>query len=149
MIRIEGADKLAVVARALRQLGDKDLRAGLYRGLNRATKKPKEDAKAEALARLPRRGGLNRRVAGSRLSTKRRAGRNPGVSIVASSSDSIRRIDRGTVRHPVYGNPEVWVAQPVEPGWFTDPMEDGADEARREVVQVLDGLAREIAKRVR
>lgn len=138
-LSIEGADGLARVAKALRQVGDKELQRELYAGLNRATKPLKESARESAEATLPRAGGLGKRVAKSRMATRRRAsGANPGVRIT-SKSDS--RIDRGVLRHPVFGNRDVWVAQQVPSGWFTKPMEAGADVVRRELVQVINDVA--------
>lgn len=147
-LEVEGADKLRVVSRALKDLGDKDLSRGVFRGLNRATIPLREDARRSAATVLPQRGGLAERVARSRMTTRRRAGRNPGISIQAKGMPQLRSMDRGMVRHPVYGRAP-WVTQRITPGWFTEPMQAGAPEVRRELLQVLDDAARELARRVR
>lgn len=141
-IEVDGAAQLAKVRRELRRIGDKSNMRRLYRGLNRATKPMRAEAKTEALRRLPRRGGLAARVARAPLRTSTRAG---GVSITGSSKSQLRNIDEGRVRHPVYGNRSVWIEQPVRKHFFTDPMEAGAPKARRELVTELDRLGREIA----
>lgn len=143
-----GPDRLRRFGRNLREQGEKTLRREVYRGINRATKPMRANAKAAARARLPHRGGLAERVARSRLTTRTRlVGRNPSVRIIATSPDNVRRIDRGTVRHPVFGHTDRWVTQPVNPGWFTDPMEAGAVRARREVEQALRDVARQLGQR--
>jgi hypothetical protein len=43
------------------------------------------------------------------------------------------RTDRGALRHPVFGNGEVWVNQPITPGWWTKPVEEHKDDIVREV----------------
>ncbi len=146
--KVDTPDKLDLVARVLRDLGDKDLSRELFRGLNRATTKLKADAKDEAGRRLPQRGGLAQRVAGARLSTRRKGGRNPGVAIVAKGMDQLAAMDAGQVKHPVYGNRDVWVSQQVTGGWFSDPMAAGKDDVARDVEEVLDDLAAKIARRL-
>jgi hypothetical protein len=148
-IEIQGAEKLSAVARELKRVGAKDLSKELYSALNRATKTMRAEAKKSADENLPKTGGLNKRVAKARLSTRRRAGRNPGVRIVAKGLDQLDLIDKGKVRHPVYGHRDRWVMQPIPEaeGWFTKPMEDGADDARKEILEALDSVAKKLAHR--
>lgn len=145
---VRGAEKLAKVAKDLKRLGDKDLSKELYAGLNRATKPMRANAKKSAQDNLPRAGGLNKRVARARFSTRRKTGRNPGVQIVAKGMDQLELMNRGFVRHPVYGNRGRWVNQPIPDAedWFTKPMEDGKPEAQREIVKALDNVAKKIPR---
>lgn len=147
-LRIEGAEQLERVARELKDLGDKDLRKELFRGFNRATKPLKAAVRASAEVRLPKRGGLNRFVASSRLSTRTRAtGKNVGVRIVAAKGDSdVEAIDRGRLRHPVFGNRKVWVTQQVTPGWFTAPLVAGERIVQYELLKVLDDVERGLSR---
>jgi hypothetical protein len=143
-VTVRGAEELALVAARLRQVGDRDLRKELLSGLNRATKPLKEDVKQSALRTLPQRGGYARQVAAGKIATKNRmTGRNPGVRVVSQLG---RGADRGQLRHPVFGNKQVWVVQPVTPGWFTKPLETGADKVRGEVLDVLEQVARKLAQ---
>lgn len=149
-LEIRGADKFAKVAQELKKVGAKDLQKELYSALNRATKSMRAEAKKSAAQNLPKAGGLNKRVARARLSTRRRMrGRDPGVKIVATGMDQLALMDRGQVRHPVYGNRKRWVNQPIPDaeGWFTKPMEDGAQDARDEILKALDGVAKKLAHR--
>jgi hypothetical protein len=149
-LEIRGADKLGKLAKALKQAGDKDLQKELYAGLNRATKPLRSDAKRSADENLPRRGGLNKRVARARMSTRRRGGKNPGIKIVAKGMPQLGRIDRlGKVKHPVHGHRDRWVDQkiPEAQGWFTDPMQAGAPPVRKELVRTLDAIARKLARK--
>lgn len=46
----------------------------------------------------------------------------------------IRATNRGTVRHPVYGNRDVWVSQKfTPPGWFNRAIRDHGPEAVRKI----------------
>lgn len=140
-ITVQGAEDLARVAKALRQVGDKELKRELSAGLSRATGPLIGGARRSAEAVLPRRGGLGKRVARGRVTTRRRTvGGDPDVRIEAFTG---RGADAGVVRHPVFqqpGRPVVQVSQRVTPGWFTRPMEAGADEVARELVKVIDGI---------
>lgn len=146
---VRGAEKFERVAKALRQAGDKELRKELYAGINRATKPLRANARKSAEKNLPKAGGLNKRVARARMSTRRVTGKNPGVKIVAKGMDQLGLMDRGMVRHPVYGNRKKWVNQPIPDaeGWFTQPMEDGKPQAQREIVHSLDDVAKKLAKK--
>lgn len=148
-VSVTGADKFAAVAKALKQVGDKELQKELYSSINRATKPMRAEAKKSAEQNLPRSGGLNKRVARARMSTRRRAGRNPGVKIVATGMSQLGLIDRGRVRHPVFGHRDRMVNQsiPQARDWFTKPMEDGAKDVRREIVKTLDDIAKKLARR--
>lgn len=142
---VRGLEQFQKLSKDLRSAGDKDLRRELYRGLNRATKPLKEDAKANARAVLPSRGGLADRVARARLSTRAKAGKNPSVRIEAKDAKGrkvdLARLDQGTLRHLVYGR-KPWVQQSVQPGWFTEPMERGVTHVRKEVLAAIEAVAR-------
>ena len=144
-VRIEGAEKLAAVARQLRQTGDKELRKQMYRGLRSAAKPMIADTREHARRTLPKEGGLNERVARSKFRVSvRAAGRDPAVRITATGLD--KRLDtQGRIRHPVYGNRDVWVEQKVPAHWFEIPMRAGSGKVRHELVQVVDDIAKKLS----
>lgn len=143
----DGAAQLRRLGEDLNRVGDGDLKRELLRGLNRATKPLKEAARVSAASTLPRRGGLGAWVASAKVTGANRvAGRNVGVRISGKSKGhDLESIDRGLVRHPVFGRPQSWVAQRVRPGWWSQPMVEGGDEVRREVLNVLDDVTRRLA----
>lgn len=155
-LRVEGAEKLGILGRSLRRAGNVELRKELYRGLNRAVKPLREVAKRTPLDRpgLPSRGGLSDTVASSLRSRgvrvrRRLGGRNPGISLSGVwSGHDIRALNRGRLRHPVFGNRGVWVTQTIASGFWDKPLEREAPKTRKEVVRVLDELAQQIARSV-
>lgn len=146
-VSAEGAEAFDKVAYALRTMGARDLSRELSRGLNEVTEPLKEDARERAREVLPRRGGLAERVANAKLTTRRRGGRNPGVRIAAKGMTQLEPMDRGWVRHPVFGT-DAWVTQQITPGWFSDPMAAGKDDAARELMEVLNRVAIKLAARL-
>lgn len=147
---VHAADKLGLVAATLRDLQDKGLTRELTKALNKATEELRRDALENAGEVLPQRGGLAERVESTaKLSTRRRSGRNPGIRIMAKGMPGLEQMDRrGRLRHPVWGNRNVWVTQEIKPGWFTEPMQDGKPEVAYRIEQALDELAVELARRL-
>lgn len=136
------AESLASLAKVL-AAANADLERELAKGGARTAKAVTVAAKDSARSTLPRRGGLGRRIAGSKFTTRRQP---RGVQVIATSADSLRLIDRkGIIRHPVFGNREVWVSQPVPAHWFTRPTEAvGKNVGHRELVRATDNVARKI-----
>ncbi len=144
-VRVEGAAQVQAVRRELRRLGDKDAMRQFYAALNRATKPMRAAAQQQALVQLPRRGGLAARVAKEKLRTSTARG---GVSILGPKNRQLRLIDAGFVRHPVFGNREVWRTQPIPAGYFTKPMKEGAPVARKELLDEMEKVAADVARRI-
>lgn len=144
-VRITGAEEFARLSVRLKA-ADKEINREFSSALTRATKPVKADAKKSALAILPKSGGLAARVASSRLSVRRSTGgKSIGIRITAGSGkQQLDRIDKGVVKHPVFGNRKAWVSQSVAPGWFTRPMLNSATHVRREMSKAMDDVARKL-----
>lgn len=152
-LRVEGADKFGILAKALRQVGDKDLRTELYRGINRAVKPLTESVKVETKNYLPRRYAFE--LAKSlKVRARRRAGRDPAIYLVGRAKTprgkerDLASLNRGRLRHPLYGNRRYWFDQEVSPNWWDDPLLEGADQVREEIVGVLDEVVQKVAKKL-
>src|SRR5882757_3447026 len=130
-MKVTGADRLARLGAALKDAGDKDMRRELFKAMQRAAKPMKAAARTAAREHLPRRGGLGERVAGSKFSAKTSAsGKNPGLRIIGAGDLDLPALDRGRVRHPVFGNRHNWVNQQIPVGWFTNAMNEKAPAVR-------------------
>lgn len=136
-------------ARALNEAGDRQLKLAFGRGL-RAAAKPLGDQMVQGLAaKMPRRGGLSARVAGSKVSIRAStAGSNPRVtlSLADAQKDQLGGMDAGTVRHPVYGR-RAWVAQRVPSGGAREAFDRGAPVVREQVVRELNAALRNAARK--
>lgn len=144
---IDGADQFLKLSKALKEAGHANLRKELNKGMRDASKPLIKAARAEALRRLPSRGGLAARIAKAPQRVQTRTGADPGVRIVVGANGlAARTADSGTVRHPVFGNKTVWVVQPVRSGWFSDPMEAGAPVVRRNLEDALEQMAAKVVR---
>jgi hypothetical protein len=117
----------------------------------RLAAKPMVDAaKESARENLPHSGGLNTYVAdGAKIAARNRVSvaRSVGVRIVATEGGvNLTRMDKGVVRHPVYGNRSVWVNQDIASGWFTKPLNERAPVAQAEIVMAMNIIGRRIEK---
>lgn len=149
MIEVKGADQLAAVAKALKAAGDKDLQREMYRGINNAVKPIKAAIRESEKENLPRRGGLAASVGKGKLLTRRRSSsRTSGVRIVAKSKHSLYHLNQGIVRHPTRQR-GVYTIQRIRPGFWTEPTEENAEEARREVEKVLNDIMAKLERAAR
>lgn len=141
-----GAESLAELGAKLKKLERGDLRRELLKSIRTAAKPLAEAARTSALGTLPKEGGLNERVASSKITSRTSLStRSARVRLVSSMGRRrLRDIDRGRLRHPVFGNRDVWVTQQVTPGWWTKPMEDGAPAVRKAIVRTVDDIGRRL-----
>lgn len=147
-VRVKGADELNRLARNLKG-ADKAVRRELYAGLQRATKPMRANAKRAAATRLPQRGGLAAEVARSRFSARiKTANRNTRLRIEVSSRKGadldLRALDRGRIRHPVFGRRGAWVTQEITPEIISGSLANDAPIAQREALAALDRVARQM-----
>lgn len=109
-----------------------------------------EAAKASARENLPKAGGLNTYIADdAKIAVRNRvsSARSVGVRIVATEGGvNLTRMDKGAVRHPVYGNRKVWVEQSIADGWFTKPLNKLAPVAQAEITMALNIIGRRLEK---
>lgn len=147
-LQIEGAERFQQLATALRKVGDRELKRELMAGLQRGTKSTRARIKASLGSTLPSRGGLADVMARSRISTRSRAGgRNPGVRIEAKAPHDLRGMDKGRLRHPVFGNKSAWKSQRIESGVFSDPIREDLPQIRDELYRAMVRVAEQFLNR--
>lgn len=166
-IQVRGAEKLRLMADALRKADREDLRRGLDRAIRRAAKPTVADIRDSAAnistrgvarpgAKHPFRGpstpkGLRRKIAAAVTADVSTAGENARVSFRVRTSRLApgiqvmpRKFDEGgTFRHPVMGNRDVWVDQTGDP-WFWPPIRDHLGTFRAEIDVALDDVRTKI-----
>lgn len=154
---VTGLDDLANLAKALRDAGEggKGLRKEFYAGLNRATKPIRADLNAAVPPTFPEGGGLAALMAKrARFSASTKTGQQTtGVRLVARGKG--RRTlqtasQRGTIRHPVFGNRGAWVTQSagVDAGKPQEAFDKDRDVAKREVLQAIADVRNKIYRSV-
>lgn len=151
----QAPQEFADLARKLKQAEERGLRRELYKGLNRAAKPMQAEARRRFATDLPQRGGLAKRAARARMSVQQRRDRNGDAQIrirarAGAQQVDLRAIDRGFIRHLVFGRPDSWVQQIIVPDrTWTDAMIAKAPEARKEIEAALDTVAAELNRKGR
>lgn len=148
---VRGADDFYRLSKALKHAGRTQLRKDLNKSLRTSAKPLISKTRQEALRRLPQRGGLAAQVAREPQRIQVRTGSTTaGVRIVVGKNrGGAQQANRGVVRHPVFGNREVFVEQRVTPGWFDDPIKQSAPEIRRDLERALESAADKIVRDAR
>lgn len=142
---LEGADQLAELGRRFKVAGNGDLRKELLAGIRTAVKRMIPAVQQGAEDRLPRAGGLAASVAGQKFMARTSLASGK-VSLTGSGMKSLTDIDKGKVRHPVFGNRSVWKQQSVTPGFFSGPIESHLPEVRAEVEHVVASVVKKLEK---
>lgn len=147
-VKIDGAEKLARVAGAVQNTAP-ELRKDLLRGLRAAAKPAVKEIKAEARSTLPQRGGLAEWIAKSTIGLRTRtSGKSAGLRIEGrKSGHDLDALDRGRLRHPLFGNRRHWFQQDIKPGFFTNPIINHTDRMTLEVLRTLDEFMAEVDRR--
>jgi hypothetical protein len=148
-VEIRGADDVDRLMRRLKVHGDGvAIRKELMRGLNSVTKGVRADMRASIGPSLPSRGGLAALVMAKASITSQAAyGKNAGVRLRARHrSYDMKRMNEGRLRHPVFGNREVWVEQTagINPGFLDEAFIKQRPEVTRAIQRVMDDIARKV-----
>jgi len=146
---VRGADDIDRLVRAIRSSADaKSLRRELYAGLNRASKGVRGQMIEVIPAALPRRGGLAAEFqATTTARTTAKSGKWAGVSIkFRSKGHDVRTLTGKRLRHPVFGNRNVWVTQTkgVDPTVFVGKFDEQEPEVLKAVLDVMNEVARKV-----
>jgi hypothetical protein len=120
MIRVEGGTQLREVSLRLRAAGEVGLKREMYAAIRVATQPAKDAVRASALATMPKSGGANQVIAGKKIISSTLIGpRTAGVRLKMRHQSLL---NSGQLRHPVFGDREVWRNTPVPPGFWTRPL---------------------------
>lgn len=145
-----GPEQLRAIAAHCKELGDRGL-LNRTRATLRVQAAPLiAAAKAEAVQRLPKRGGLNEQVASQRWTVQALAGaRTAGVRLRTKAPDTLQT-DDGFVRHPVFGRrgKGSWRTQaiPQAKGWASDTVDEHGPVLAVAISRTLDIAAAEVAR---
>lgn len=143
-----GSARLTAIGQALKEYGEGGMRRELIGGMRLGAMPLVDAVHNAALTQLPKAGGLNRQVAGQRVTVSVSLARAAGVRLKTTAPDT-QMTDSGFVRHPSIGYMGYdrsywqWVTQeiPEAKGWWTNTLERKSVE----VTPFLDAVLRKIA----
>ncbi len=152
---VTGKD-LSTISRELRKMNDKELTKRFRKELRKAAA-PLVPAVRASIRRIPSSrpyspAGLRGQMSRATSLQVKTTGKQASVIIrvdgrkMPAHAKAVQAYMEGTKspwRHPVFGNREVWVAQPAQP-YFYKVMAAGGPRARLAVTRVLDGVSKDI-----
>jgi len=140
-----GAAELEAIGRRFKAMSGTPFRKELLRGIRETNKSTIAEVRANARATLPARGGLAALVAASKIGTRTRlSGASAEVQIKGTGKLNISDLNRGRLRHPVFGDRSTWVEQTVPGGWFDNPINQEPPRIRSGIGGALADVARKI-----
>lgn len=143
-IRATGAAELRLIALACKREATgrlilNDMKKEIRRG---AIKRVRTEVRAEAVAKYPKRGGLNIWVAKAPVRVAVLTGANSaGVKVrVGRKGHDFKSLDaQGIARHPLFGNRGHWYGNAVAPGVISEAIsEEGRDVVERAVLTAAE-----------
>lgn len=149
---IKGRAELREVITKLEVTAPAQLEKDLLAGTRDAVKGIKPDVQASALAKLPKRHGYAVLVSRAIKVSSRVTGGKKILAVVSVTASGKREnrdlplLDRGILRHPLFGNRRHWYAQRIMPGLVNDPIDRARDRVVENAQQAADAYADSIVR---
>lgn len=139
MAVVAGTAQLRELGARLKAAGAVEIRLELIQALKEAAKPLPDAVKEAALADLPKTGGLNRQVAGQRVTTSVRLSGAVGVRLTTTAPDTAQT-DAGYVRHPTFGHRDRWKSQlvPEATGWWSRTLSTKSAEQTPKILAAME-----------
>lgn len=151
-LEIQGADKFLHVAKALKQAGDKELKRELGHAIKVSVAPMTQEVRDHVAQYLPSGyAPILARDLKTRQSWRTR-GETVGLLLSGYAKGKrerrhVKAINKGILRHPVFGNRGAWVAQRVRPGFWDEPLANAKERPAKEIRAALDSIARKLARK--
>lgn len=124
------AGDLRVLSARLKAAGEVGLRRNMAAAVRRGTAPARAAAKAKVAEVMPHSGGLAALMARSSVTTQIRTGaRSTGVTVrmrgpkdASGKTVDVVSLNRGRLRHPLFGNRDYWFDQQVPAYWWQNTL---------------------------
>lgn len=151
---IRGRAELREVITKLEITAPAELEKNLLKGTREAVASAvvKKDVQAAALAKLPKRGGYAPLLAGAaRVESRTTGGKTVKATIKVSAmgkreNRDVSALNRGTLRHPLFGHRRHWYVQRVPRGLVDEPIDRARDRVVDNAKQAADAYADSIVR---
>ena len=135
------------VAKALKSAGTKELRAKIRKAMSEETKPTRKAVKQSALDNLPKKGGLNKWAAKVPNANTDFRPKSAGIRIrIAKKGHDMAALNRGRLRHPLFGDRKHWYTQAIAPGFFTKPIENDGPALKARLLVAIGEFMKQVEK---
>ena len=147
-VRTSGADDLAKIGRQLREAGDKKLKNNVAASIRKVAKPMGHKILEEAARDMPHRGGFSQRLAARKYGVRSSlTGKSASMWLAFKPGGrGLAAIDRGELRHPVFGHRKTWARQTVPAGRLSAALKDQGPEFQRSVLKAANDTLNDAAR---
>ena len=132
------AEQLKRIAAMFRETGDKEIRNAFTRTLRQSTQDAANHVRSDIADTLPKKGGLNHFIAAPiKIDTDFREGRENIRFRLGRHGHDFRSLDRGLLRHPLFGNTNHWYSQHIPARWWEQYMTLHGDQVIQAIQMAL------------
>ena len=136
------------VAKTLKAAGTKEMRTRLRKIMATETKPLRQKIKQSAKDTLPSKGGLNKWAAVTPAQNTDFREKSAGVRIrMSKKGHDLAALNRGRLRHPLFGNRKFWYQQSIAEGFFTKPIEEDGDALKARIAEAIDAYVKELERK--
>lgn len=141
MFTLDDRGSFAKVSKSMKRQADR-LQSDLASSATKSAEQIRSNLKKSAASILPQRGGLAKSVADMSFRIDKKSN---GARLEANSRYNIKRLDEGTVTHPVYGH-RVSVTQSITPGFWSKTIADSGKVLAADAERCLNETVHRIEK---
>lgn len=141
----KGSAQLNALGIRLEMIGNQTLRRNVSKAIAMSLKETEGQIKSTANEILPESGGLNKWVSQSPIHQESKQTRQHtfGTWIIQhKDGHSLKDIDRGRIKHPVFGRPESSTIQIIPKGYFTKTIAKNLFRIRNQVHEAAFSVLR-------
>ena len=138
----------AKMAKELEKQGRRDLRKTLRKVLTDATKPARREMRDATRAALPKKGGLSKWAGKMPALTIHESGPSVGATIkLGRKGHDFKALNRGRVRHPLFGNRDHWYMEGIESGWWDEARKRIEPQVRQSVDEAMHKYIDDVARK--
>ena len=138
----------AKMAKELEKQGRRDLRKTLRKVLTDATKPARREMRDATRAALPKKGGLSKWAGKMPALTIHESGPSVGATIkLGRKGHDFKALNRGRVRHPLFGNRDHWYVEGIESGWWDEARKRIEPQVRQSVDEAMHKYIDDVARK--
>ncbi len=135
-------------AKELDKAGKRELRSTLRKIISTETKPARIELREATRAALPKKGGLSRWAGKMPALSIHESGPSIGASIKLSrKGHDMEALNRGRIRHPLFGNRKHWYVEGGESGWWDAARKRIEPQVRQAVSEGIQKYIDEVARK--
>jgi len=137
------------VSKALKAAATKEMRTALRKIMAEETKPTRKKIKQSAIDNLPSTGKLNKWTASMPSQNTDFREKSAGVRIrMSKKGHDIAALNRGRLRHPLFGNRKHWYTQTIAEGFFTKPIEEDEADLKQRIQAAVEKYMNDLERKV-